>query len=235
MAYIVDIVLVAIFAVVIISSIKKGFFRSLFDLIGSIVAFILARILASSFAPSVFGAVLEPVSEQYLASTLSDVGTTDYTTQVEQALSSIPESLSGIMQIMGISTDTIIEKVSSADLNGDNLVESIMNTVVEPVGTAILQFVITAILAVVLIFVIRIVVKVFDKVISKLPVINKFNSLLGAAFGALRGIIIVAAVAMLISVVAGFINNEAFIQSVDNSIIVNTFEGMFASISGMNF
>lgn len=235
MAYIVDIVLLVLFAVIIISSAKKGFFRSLFDLIGSIVAFILARVFASSFAPAAFDAVVRPVSEQYLASTLSDVGTTDYAVQVEQALSSIPESLSGVMQVMGISTDSILEKVSSVNLQGDNLVESIMNTVVEPVGTALLQFVITAILAVVLIFVIKIVVKVLDKVISKLPVINKFNSLLGAAFGVIRGALIVAVVAMLVSVVAGFINNEAFIQSVDNSIIVNTFEGMFASISGMNF
>lgn len=235
MAYIFDIVFLIIFAVIVIFSAKKGFIRSLFDLIGSIVAFVLARVLSSTFAPAAFDAVVRPVSEQYLASTLSDVGTTDYAVQVEQALSSIPESLSGVMEIIGINTDSILEKVSSANLQGNNLVESIMNTVVEPVGTAILQFVFTAILAVVLIFVIKIVVKVLDKVISKLPVINKFNSLLGAAFGVVRGVLIVAVVAMLVSVVAGFINNDAFIQSVDSSIVVNTFEGMFASISGMNF
>lgn len=234
MAYIVDIILLILFAVIIVSSAKKGFFRSLFDLIGSIVAFILARIFAGTLAPTVFDAIVKPGAEQYLASSLSSVGTTDYATQIEQALSSIPDSLSGLMQIMGVSAESLLDKVSSANLQGNNLVESIMNTLVEPIGTALLKFVFTAILSIVLIFAIKIFVKILDKIIGKLPIINKFNSLLGAAFGVLRGVIIVAVIAMLISVVAGFINNEVFIQSVDNSIIVNTFEGLFASISGMN-
>lgn len=234
MAYIVDIILVAIFAVVIISSIKKGFFRSLFDLIGSIVAFILAKIFADAFAPTVFDSFIRPGAEQYLASSLSDVGTTDYAVQIEQAINSIPDAFSGIMQIMGLDREYLLQKVSSVDLNGDNLIESIMNTVVEPVATALIQFILIAVLAFVFIFVIKIVVKVLDKIISKLPVINKFNSLLGAVFGLLRGIIIVAVSAMLISVLAGFINNEAFIQSVDNSFIVNAFEGLLASVSGIS-
>lgn len=233
MAYIIDIILAVIFAVVIIVSTKKGFFRSLFDLIGSLVAFILAKVFADSFAPAVFGSFIEPGAEKYLASSLSEAGTTDYATQIEQAIDSIPEGFNGLMQIMGIDKAYILDKFSAVDLNGDNLVESIMNTVVEPLGTALVRFVLIAILAVVLLFVIRILVRVLDKVISKLPVISKFNSLLGAVFGALRGVIVVAICSMLISVVAGFINNEVFIQSVDNSYIVAVFEGLATSLSGI--
>jgi len=234
MAYIIDIILLVIFAVVIIASVKKGFFRSLFDLIGSILAFILARIFASSAAPAIFSSIVAPGAQRHLASSLSDIGTTDYVTQVEQAISSIPEGLSGIMEIIGFEKQELVDKVSSLNLNGNNLVESIMNTVVEPVGTAVIQFMLVAVLAFVLIFVIKFVVKVLDKIITKLPVIGKFNSVLGGVFGAVRGIIVVGIFAMLISVIAGFISNEEFITLVDNSIIVSTFEGLLNSLSGIN-
>lgn len=234
MAYIVDIVLVAIFALVILISAQKGFFRSLFDLIGAILSFIVARIVAGSVAPVVFGSVIKPGAEKYLEASLSGVGTTDYATQIENAISSIPEALSGILQIMGVDKEYLLTRASSFNLNGDNLVESIMNTVVEPIGTAVIRFILIAVLSVVLLFVIRILVKILDKIIGKLPVINKFNSLLGGVFGALRGLIIVGILAMLISVIAGFINNEAFIQSVDNSFIVNAFDGLLASLSGIS-
>ena len=233
MAYIIDIILLVIFAAVIISSIKKGFFRSLFDLIGSILAFILSRIFASSAAPAIFSSIIAPGAEKHLAASLSEIGTTDYVTQVEQAINSIPEGLTGVMEIIGFEKQALVEKVSSLNLNGDNLVESIMNTVVEPVGTAVIQFVLVALLAFVLIFVIKLVVKILDKIITKLPVIGKFNSVLGGLFGAVRGLIVVGIFAMLISVAAGFINNQEFIALVDNSFIVSTFEGLLNSLSGI--
>ncbi len=234
MTYIVDIILAAIFALIIIISAKKGFFKSLFDLIGSILAFIIAKALSASFAPVLFENVIRPGAEKYLSSSLSSAGTTDYSTQIEQALNSIPDSLGGLMQIIGINKEAIMEKFSAVDLKGENPIETIMNTVVEPIGTALIQFIMIAILALVLIVAIKIVVKLLDKIITALPVVKRFNSLFGAVFGMLRGVIVVAVFSMLISVVAGFISNEAFIESVDNSIIINIFDGVLASFSGIN-
>ncbi len=234
MTYIVDIVLASIFALIVIISVKKGFFKSLFDLIGSVLAFVIAKALSASFAPALFGSVIRPGAEKYLSSALSSAGTTDYSTQIEQALNSIPESLGGLMQIIGINKEAIMEKFSSIDLKGENPVETIINTVVEPVGTALIEFIMIAILALVLIVVIKIVVKLLDKIITALPVVKRFNSLFGGIFGALRAVIVVAVCSMLISVVAGFISNEAFIESVDNSIIVNIFDGVLASFSGIS-
>lgn len=233
MTYIIDILLLAIFALTIVMSAKKGFFMGLFDLIGSILSFIIARGLASSFAPGVYESMVKPGAEQYLNSSLSDVGTTDYVSQIEQAVNSIPDSLSGIMQIIGFDKEVLLEKVSSVDLNGDNLVESVMNTVVEPVASAVIQLIIFAVLAVALIFVLRIAAKLLNKIIKKLPVIKRFNSLFGAIFGILRGALIVCVVAALISVVAGFTTNEAFIQSAESSVIISTMKGFLASISGI--
>lgn len=236
MTYIVDIILVAIFAIIILISAKKGFFRSVIDFAGSMIAVILARILSASYAATAFESLVAPGARKLLAQNLGSAGTTDYSQQVENALNSLPEGLNGILQIMGIDSNSILEKASEGvNFNGDNLVESLMNSIVTPLGTAVLQFILFVLLAVALIFFIKVFGRLFDKIFKKLPVIKGLNKSLGAVFGVLRGLIIVVIVSMLISVVVSFTTNEMLITSVENSIIVNAISGVVSSLSGMNF
>lgn len=237
MAYIVDIIIVVIFILIILISAKKGFFRSFIDFAGSMIAVILARVLSKSSAEAVFEGFVAPGAEKLLSQNLGQVGTTNYDQQVENAINSLPEGLNGILQIMGVDTQSIMDQAASngVNLNGDNLVESLMNTVVTPVGTAVLQFILFVIFAVALIFAIKVFGRVFDKLFKKLPVIKNLNKSLGAVFGVLRGLIIVIVVSMLVSVVVSLTNNEMLISSVENSIIVNAVSGAVSSLIGMNF
>lgn len=237
MAYIVDIILVVIFALIILISAKKGFFRSFIDFAGSMIAVLIARGLSATFAKNVFDSAVAPGAKKLLAQNLGEFGTTDYTQQVDNALSSLPEGLDGILQIMGIDSQSIMDKAATegVNLNGENLVESLMNTVVTPIGTAVLQFILFVVFAIALIFFIRIFSKLFDKIVKKLPVIKGLNKSLGAVFGILRGLITVVIVSMLISVVVSFTSSDALITSVENSIIVNAVRGTVSSLIGMNF
>ncbi len=235
MTYIVDIVLVAIFVLVVVISVIKGFFRSFIDFAGSMIAVFVAKGLSKAYAGNVFDSVVAPGAEKLLANNLGEFGTTDYTQQVDNALNSLPEGLDGILQIMGVDSQSIIDKAAAegVNFNGENLVESLMNTVVAPIGTAVLQFILFVIFAIALIFFIKIFSKLFDKIIKKLPVIKGLNKSLGAVFGVLRGLIIVVIVSMLISVVVSFTNSDALITSVENSIIVNAIRDIFPSLVGM--
>lgn len=237
MAYIVDIILVAVFVLIIIISAKKGFFKSFIDFAGSIIAVLIARALAQSCSKGVFESVIAPGAEKLLAQNLGDLGTTDYTQQIDNALSSLPKGIDGILQIMGIDSQSIIDKATTGgvNLNGENLIESLMNTVVTPIGTAVLQFILFVVFAIALIFFIKVFSKLFDKILKKLPVIKGLNKSLGAVFGILRGLIIVVIVSMLISVIVSFINNETLITSVENSIIVNAVSEAVTSLIGINF
>lgn len=234
MTYIVDIIIVAIFALVIFTSAKKGFFRSFIDFAGSFIAVAVAKLFSQSVAKTVFDSFVASGAERALANNLGDMGTTGYTEQVENILASLPSGLNGILQIMGIDSDVLIEKVSQADLNGGNLVESLMNSVVVPLGTAVVQFVLFVVSAIAIIFIIKVLSKLIDGLVKKLPVIKGFNKTLGAVFGILRGFIIVIIVSMLISVVVSFISNEALITSVESSIIINAVRGTVTALIGMN-
>lgn len=232
MEYIVDILLVLIFGTVIITSMKKGFFKSLFDLCGTILSVILARFLSEGFASQGYNVFVKKAAEAYLGSALGEVGTKDYAAQAEEIINSIPEALNGLMGLMGIDKQAIIEKVSDVNLGGDNLLESLMTNVVEPVGTAVVQFILFVLLAIAFGFVIKIVVKFLNNIIKKLPAIKQFNSVLGAVLGAVEGFVIVVIVSTLIGIVASFIGNEAFNEAVSNSVIIATAENIVSVVSG---
>lgn len=232
MAYAVDIILIVIFAIAIIISACKGFFRSLIDLAGSLLAIIAAKILSQGFAKPVYDGVVADTVKSALANKLGQGASADYVQQLEEILSSIPEGINGILQIIGLDKQVLLDKISSANLNGDNLIESLMNSVVEPVVTTVIQLVLFVILAIVLIIVIKIVALLLDKIIDKLPIIKSFNKTLGALFGVVRGVIDVVIVSLLISVVAGFIKNPDVVTAVESSVIINTVGDFFSSLFG---
>ncbi|MBE6774233.1 MAG: hypothetical protein E7544_08420 [Ruminococcaceae bacterium] len=234
MAYIADIILIAIFALVIIISAHKGFFKSLIDFAGSFIAIIAARVLSSTFAVPVYDSLVKHGVENTLISRLGEGASVDYTQQLEEVINALPESISGVLQMMGLDREMLAEKISSANLNGENLIESLMNTVITPVATAVIQFIMFAFLAIVLIIIIKFLGRLLDKIIKKLPVIKGFNKTLGGVFGVLRGVIDVVVVSLLISVVAGFVSNQEFMVAVDSSIIINAVRNIFTSLVGIS-
>ncbi|MBR6568734.1 MAG: CvpA family protein [Clostridia bacterium] len=232
MTYIVDIIIIAVFLISVLISYKKGFFRSLFDLIGTLVSILAARIVSSSLAPQGFDMFIKEPARATLTNTLGTAGTTDYGTQVESAINSIPDSFNGIMNLIGIDKQAILEKVSSSELAQGNLVDNIMENIITPVGTALIQFVLFVILAVVFVLALKVIVKLLDFVIKKLPVVKSLNKGLGVVIGVLRGLLTVIIVSMLIGTVVSFIGNEEIIEAVNNSFIVSTVQNLMSSLSG---
>ena len=234
MPYIIDIIFLLVIAVVAIISVKKGFILSLFELIGTIASFAVARVLSDSFALPVFEKFVKPGAENLLSQNLGTVATTDYATQIEGAINSIPDSFATILSLMGIEKDALIEKVASSEFASGSLLDSLMESIVTPIGTAIVQFILFAVLVALITIVLRVVVKLLDKIIKKIPAIKQMNSALGGVVGALRGVLITVIISLLLSVAAGFIENEAFVTAVEGSFIIGVVQNLFTTISGIS-
>ena len=101
MEYIIDIIILVIFGAIVISSAMKGFFKSLFELAGTLISLAISRALSEGFAPQIFDTFIRKGAETYLGNALGTVGTKDYVLQAQETLNSIPEALNGIMSLMG--------------------------------------------------------------------------------------------------------------------------------------
>lgn len=234
MPYIIDIIFLLIFGVVIITSVKKGFIVSLFELVGTIASFVAARLFSDSLAAPVFEKFVKPGAENLLSQNLGEVATTDYGTQIEEAINSIPDAFASILNLMGISKEALVEKVSSSDFASGSLLDSLMESVVTPVGTAVVQFILFAVLVALITLVLRVLVRLLDKIIKKIPAIKQMNSALGGVVGAVRGLLIVVIISLLLAVAAGFINNPEFISAVEGSFVVGTVQNLFTTFSGIS-
>ena len=233
MPYIIDIIFILILAVVVITSVKKGFIVSLFELVGTIASFVVARLLSDSLASPVFEKFVAPGAEKLLSENLGEVATTDYGAQIESAINSIPDFFTSILSLMGIDKAELVEKVASSDFASGTLLDSLMESVVTPVGTAVVQFILFAVLVALITLVLRVLVRLLDKIIKKIPAIKQMNSALGGVVGAVRGVLTVVILSILLAVAAGFINNESFITAVEGSFIVGTVQNLFTTFSGI--
>lgn len=232
MQYLLDLGFLAVFALTVFISAKRGFFKTLIDLAAYVISLVAAKVFSQQLAPMVFHTSFETPLRTQIGEAIGKVGVTDYTAQIETTLRSLPESVNGMMELIGINKEQLITRLSNSPLAGKNVVNSIMDTVATPVATAVIRTVLFVVIALVLSVVLRVVCLFLDKLIKKLPAIKQVNTGLGVLLGVLRGALVVFLVALLVDLIAGFVANPDFIAAVQGSIVENAVQGFLSSISG---
>lgn len=230
MNYIIDIVILVIFAVCIITGVIKGFVKSLMDLITNILAVIVARILSVQLAPQFFERFFENTIATKLETEIATLGSSA-TEQVQSALNSIPESMNGFLSLLGMDIQAVTESLSQQiSASGGNVLDALMLNVVTPVMTVILKIILFVAIFVLSIFILKLFTFVIEK-FAELPVIKQANGIFGGVFGAVKGIVVAAVLCFAITLLAGFIDNGTFLAAVENSKIVSIFNMLIKDMS----
>ena len=235
MNYIIDIIFAALFVIIVIAAAKKGFFMTLFELAAYVVSLIGAKLLSSAFAPQVYNAWVRPVMEKTLMQNLGEVGEKDIVGQTAAAIDSIPASLDGVLSMIGINREALVESVSQSEFAGKNVTQNLMNRVVTPVSTAIIQTILFILLVIVLSFVLRLVIRSLNKMIKNLPALKQINTSLGAVLGIVKGILVIVVLALIVGSLSGVFGNERFVETVNDSFVVGATRRLLDSISGYKF
>ncbi len=230
MSYI-DLILLAVIGIVVFLSVKSGFFKTLFDLVAYIVAVAAAKNISPLLAKNAFDTFIKDGAEKYLSSALSGISAEQLPEQADKVIDSVPEGLRGLLEVIGFTEEKITEQISSIELNGQDVVSGIMDKVVEPIGVGIMQFLIFIIVGIVLLIVAKIIISLLNGVVKRLPVIKRFNSLLGGLLGFVKGGVIAVILAGLLGVVASVSDNQGFIDAVSNSILLNSLTEILGDFS----
>ena len=107
MSYINDILLEGVLDLVAVVAARRGFFATLFDLAGYVISFVAAKICSSTFAPKIFSQYFEQYIRERVTASLGNVASADYSAQLSSAIDSIPDSLSGVMELIGVNKDQL--------------------------------------------------------------------------------------------------------------------------------
>lgn len=231
MTYI-DIILLAVVGIVVCISVKNGFFKTLFNLIAYVVAIVVSKAVSPVLAEKAFDSFIRDGAEEYLSTSLSEISTEQLPEMAEEVMSSVPDKLRGLLEVIGVTEDKISDQIAEIEIEGQDVVSGIMDKIVEPAGTAIMQFIIFIVLGILLLIVAKIIVRLLDGVVRKLPVIKGFNSVMGGVLGLVRGCLLAAVFAGILGIVASVSDNQGFIDAVSGSLILNS---LTETIGGFSF
>ena len=213
MSYILDAILVLIILITVFISAKKGFVRTLVEVVGFVAAIFIAFTFSSPIASAVYGKMVEPV----IVKTVENVST-DTANTASDAVDAVWQKMPSFVtdsNFLGLSKENISQQVEIETANGvTELADSVSNSFAKPVITKLLSVLISVILVVALIFVVKIVAKYINKLFS-FSLIGTINKALGGILGLVKGIALAVVFCMIITLIISFTKNGFLIFTYD--------------------
>ena len=201
MAHIIDIILVALIALIAFVGSRRGIILTVFDLLSGIASFIFARILAPVAAEFIYDNVAKNIVLSFL---------TEKYNGVENSLAEAVDSFTSFFDFLPEGILTYVEKsgmidsssISHSLLSSITTVEQLEETVAAPVVIAILNMLCFAVISFVAVIILRIAGRFISGIVSKFSFTDKLNTILGAVFGVVKGVVYVFIIAVVLSIVS---------------------------------
>lgn len=215
MSFVLDLVVLAIIAVFALLSAKKGFVRTIIEIVGFVVVILLANNISPVVSDYTYDKLVEPaiissVEKMQVGNSLTNFSLDNMPSLVGKILGNNFD-ISGFQSIIN---ENINNGIKSA-------VTSASQTVVKPVVTGVFDLIFMLIITFVLLFVVNFLAKLINKLFS-FSLIGKANKILGAILGIIKGVVISAIICTIISLIVP-LTKEGFLiftqSNIDSSLI----------------
>lgn len=170
MAWIYDLIFLAVFAFAAVASWQKGFLASLTELIGAVLGVGIAVWASRTLAP--------PIYDQFVSGSVSE--------KVETALAQSGGDLAATVQGMDFLPETVRETLAQLVQGAGNTLPDQITTALEPVVLPFVQVLLFVVLCMVVRWVFRLLVGLLRHV-NGIPLLGGVNRLFGLAMGLVTG------------------------------------------------
>ena len=225
MQFIWDVVIIAILAVCVWLSYRKGLIKTLFDLLGTVIAFLGALAFNGAVGAWIDTTFVRNPVRNMVLSTLADTPVLKYEDaltgiDVAAKIRSMPAALKGILDSVGVSADEIIGKVSAVSANTAEAKNQLIDSIAAPVSATISTAIAFIVLFVVLLIVCMVASKLLSALFNLLPVGRQFNRIGGGVIGLVQGMLIVLVVTAAIwAVTRGVSEGFCSAEALDKTLI----------------
>ncbi len=214
MSWILDIVAVAVVVLMIVFGARRGFIKSAVRLIGVIAALVAAALISMPVAQWIYTAWIETPARETVATAAAQAtvaAATTVTEQIAAVIAALPRLVQGAITATGV--DAI--GVSGAPLAVEKLTTLMMDAVIAPLCTSLMQAVLFLLIFIAVYIIARILAKAMDKVFSSLPIIRRVNALLGGVLGALEGVAFVYLLTLVLRLYMTMAGAGSFVTAAD--------------------
>lgn len=185
-----DIILIAIFIILIIVNVWRGFARSLASIIAVIVSYFSAAALGGLLAKYIYSTFVQPAVTKAVNEAIANVSTQT----ADGVVSSLPSWLTGLLSISSQDLTKVMEKPIS---EASGTIADAVNAAVCPVATGIITVMATVILFLLFVIILRKLITKPLVGLFRFPVLNFVNRFLGALIGFVDAFLLVSMLAYL--------------------------------------
>ena len=220
MNYLLDIALIAIFLLVVMIDAKRGFVKSVWGFVTALASLALSFLFGGYVGDLLLNTWLRDLFADATLNVLKPIvesGASGY--DITKLFADMPEELVKLAESCGADLEALALRYADAvNVSEESLVE-LASTISDPITTTIslaIGYVSVFFVALILMYIIG---SLFN-LISKLPIIKGFNTLLGGVFGAMSGLIYIWVICIALAVVVecGVLGGyEEYIESMAES------------------
>lgn len=206
MSIILDLIVLAIIVITVLISAKRGFVRTLIELLGFIAAVFISFTISTPLANTTYDKIIEP-SVLSSVSSVADTAAGNSISTVDTFWNEMPEWIKSGIEKAGISKDSLNGSIT-ANIGNDiqSAAESASQSVIKPAVTTTLSLIYQTIILIVLLAVVKPLSKLVNKLFS-FSVIGTANRVLGGVVGVPKGIIYAVAFCLVITLIVSFTKN----------------------------
>lgn len=219
MSIILDVILIAVFAAYVITAAKKGFVRTLLELVAVVAAIFLSFQISPVVSQTVYDGFVEKEIVNALEEQINEnVDALSVTETANAVLDSIPDFAVSLASSAGVEISTIKDQIASQKIDSQNLAQSLVDKIAEPIVVGALTIIIFILLAVVLMIVLKFVAKLISKLFN-IPLVKSLNKSLGGVLGAIKGALVVVVICTALRFIFGGGEGELSV-AVNDSFVV---------------
>lgn len=207
MSIILDLIVLAIIVITVLISAKRGFVRTLIELVGFIAAVFISFTISTPLANTTYDKIIEPSIISTVTSAVDTAADNSAAAAVDSFWNEMPGWIKGGIEKAGISKDSLGGSITENIGNGvQAAVESTSQSVIKPAVTGSLALIYQVILLIILLALVKPLAKLINKLFS-FSVIGTANRVLGGVVGVPKGIIYAVAFCLLITLAVSFTQN----------------------------
>lgn len=214
-----DGIIVLIFVICIIDGRKKGFVRTILSLLSVVISVVIAQHFSGPIAAWANDNFAEQAVTAYVETYIEDSFVNNGLEPDTESLFSenIPDEVTELLEKYGVSLSSVDdEAVNAIERLSKNVAEKVLDVVLLPILEAIVFLLIYIVSSLILSILTGIVCKVFE-----LPVIKNLNKLLGGILGAVKGVIVVAALSVFCIIVSRLAAGNEIADALSQTKLIN--------------
>lgn len=214
--YVVDIIMVLIFICAVLDGRRRGFVKMALSIVAFIIAALVAREFFESAGTWIYDNFLQKAALDLLTRKIEDSGIAFDTAKIAEFAAALPEELSAIAANFGTSVEGVLASAQDSAMTPGDIAQLLVDKVLSgalKTAANVLGFVAVFLACYA---VLSILISAIDS-IFKLPILKGINRLLGSALGAVKGMAQVVIIVLILCIAAGFMPESDFAKAVDGS------------------